>query len=176
MALSSPICTPPLANSCGLRRRTRWPVPHHRPARTRHSVLGALAHRKPAAEDAPRAAHRHPLPRVGSSGRGDAGEGQGSDPQVVTAEPSQASSRDAKPTIGRTGATGLEPATSGVTGRRSNQLSYAPERSGAREYRTRPAPSVGRRAAGGARLRASRERSTSRSRWRDPASARRRAS
>jgi hypothetical protein len=26
------------------------------------------------------------------------------------------------------GATGLEPATSGVTGRRSNQLNYAPER------------------------------------------------
>ena len=29
-----------------------------------------------------------------------------------------------------TGATGLEPATSGVTGRRSNQLNYAPRRSG----------------------------------------------
>ena len=28
----------------------------------------------------------------------------------------------------RTGATGLEPATSGVTGRRSNQLNYAPAR------------------------------------------------
>jgi hypothetical protein len=32
--------------------------------------------------------------------------------------------------VSSTGATGLEPATSGVTGRRSNQLSYAPERVG----------------------------------------------
>ena len=29
---------------------------------------------------------------------------------------------------GEAGATGLEPATSGVTGRRSNQLNYAPAR------------------------------------------------
>src|SRR5690348_1386561 len=35
-------------------------------------------------------------------------------------------------TRGATGATGLEPATSGVTGRRSNQLSYAPERTSRR--------------------------------------------
>ena len=32
------------------------------------------------------------------------------------------------PSYSETGATGLEPATSGVTGRRSNQLNYAPER------------------------------------------------
>jgi hypothetical protein len=32
------------------------------------------------------------------------------------------------PGTSKTGATGLEPATSGVTGRRSNQLNYAPER------------------------------------------------
>ena len=32
-----------------------------------------------------------------------------------------------EPCIHRTGATGLEPATSGVTGRRSNRLNYAPE-------------------------------------------------
>jgi DNA invertase Pin-like site-specific DNA recombinase len=33
---------------------------------------------------------------------------------------------DAKTSVPKAGATGLEPATSGVTGRRSNQLSYAP--------------------------------------------------
>ena len=32
-----------------------------------------------------------------------------------------------KSDVERAGATGLEPATSGVTGRRSNQLNYAPE-------------------------------------------------
>ena len=43
-----------------------------------------------------------------------------------------------------TGATGLEPATSGVTGRRSNQLSYAPR---AREKNSAlpPDPSRGAR-------------------------------
>ena len=34
----------------------------------------------------------------------------------------------ANPHEHETGATGLEPATSGVTGRRSNQLNYAPGR------------------------------------------------
>jgi hypothetical protein len=43
-----------------------------------------------------------------------------------------------------TGATGLEPATSGVTGRRSNRLSYAPENCRDREYDADlpPGPSV----------------------------------
>ena len=35
-------------------------------------------------------------------------------------------STDSKPLNAMAGATGLEPAASGVTGRRSNQLSYAP--------------------------------------------------
>jgi hypothetical protein len=39
----------------------------------------------------------------------------------------------------KTGATGLEPATSDVTGRRSNQLNYAPAYS-MRDYRTSVAP------------------------------------
>ena len=41
-----------------------------------------------------------------------------------------------------TGATGLEPATSGVTGRRSNQLSYAPRASRV-QYGTANAPCPG---------------------------------
>lgn len=45
---------------------------------------------------------------------------------AVTDKPRRGSPCEAKPTHGKTGATGLEPATSGVTGRRSNQLSYAP--------------------------------------------------
>jgi hypothetical protein len=35
--------------------------------------------------------------------------------------------RAAKQAVPKAGATGLEPATSGVTGRRSNRLSYAPK-------------------------------------------------
>jgi hypothetical protein len=41
----------------------------------------------------------------------------------------------------KTGATGLEPAASGVTGRRSNQLSYAPE-GGGPEDRVRARPVI----------------------------------
>ena len=40
------------------------------------------------------------------------------------------------------GATGLEPATSGVTGRRSNQLNYAPDSAG-----SVPTAGIGRRLA-----------------------------
>ena len=52
----------------------------------------------------------------------------------------------------KTGATGLEPATSGVTGRRSNRLSYAPRVLGIPEY-GKPGPTIGppRRAARSAR-------------------------
>ena len=44
--------------------------------------------------------------------------------QSLIEEPANGSGTEQR----ETGATGLEPATSGVTGRRSNQLSYAPER------------------------------------------------
>ena len=41
----------------------------------------------------------------------------------------------------KTGATGLEPATSGVTGRRSNQLNYAPSGVGECSYEMSVNPS-----------------------------------
>src|SRR5690348_1409416 len=51
------------------------------------------------------------------------------DPSCGTSRP-PTSSPNGEPAIARSlaGATGLEPATSGVTGRRSNQLNYAPAR------------------------------------------------
>jgi hypothetical protein len=44
-------------------------------------------------------------------------------------EPKQTTTSTDLQALQETGATGLEPATSGVTGRRSNQLNYAPKRS-----------------------------------------------
>jgi hypothetical protein len=41
-------------------------------------------------------------------------------------QPMKPYNTDAKTSVPKAGATGLEPAASGVTGRRSNQLSYAP--------------------------------------------------
>ena len=66
------------------------------------------------------------LPFAGKAAVGEASEGRGSGLVAVTEVLSDASAADAKSAHGKTGATGLEPATSGVTGRRSNQLSYAP--------------------------------------------------
>ena len=50
------------------------------------------------------------------------------DRPLLPADPEPQQRREARTRACRAGATGLEPATSGVTGRRSNQLSYAPER------------------------------------------------
>jgi hypothetical protein len=49
------------------------------------------------------------------------------------------------------GATGLEPATSDVTGRRSNQLNYTPA-NGTRDYRMSRAPCKRRYASGRSRI------------------------
>src|SRR5947208_12734214 len=48
----------------------------------------------------------------------------------------------------RTGATGLEPATSGVTGRRSNQLNYAPRARPSVASASQPYPALARVIAG----------------------------
>ena len=65
----------------------------------------------------------------GSSGRRFGGKCGRADRRVFQSDlPRPASDRQAGTQTARTraGATGLEPATSGVTGRRSNQLNYAP--------------------------------------------------
>jgi hypothetical protein len=47
-------------------------------------------------------------------------------PAVLPSGPTKPRSRQGKVVVPKAGATGLEPATSAVTGQRSNQLSYAP--------------------------------------------------
>jgi DNA invertase Pin-like site-specific DNA recombinase len=54
------------------------------------------------------------------------------------ARPSKPPKPDQKSGVTKAGATGLEPATSGVTGRRSNQLSYAPARTRDRDLASHP--------------------------------------
>ena len=49
-------------------------------------------------------------------------------PEIAAAHGTRAKKKPLLAAALATGATGLEPATSGVTGRRSNRLSYAPER------------------------------------------------
>jgi hypothetical protein len=52
-----------------------------------------------------------------------------------------------KPLRKMAGATGLEPAASGVTGRRSNQLSYAPKGSAGLKGRSRSSQEAGSQSA-----------------------------
>ncbi len=79
--------------------------------RERHLRRGAADLRRPASR-----ARRAP---IGHSGRNDPDS-------TEAAQPSEDDEERPLAALRLTGATGLEPAASGVTGRRSNQLSYAP--------------------------------------------------